>query len=1320
MTEPTISDSRGVQVGTGNHQTNFFGAEGVAVRPEALLEHARELAPEVLEGRDAELAELRDFCFGDEPYVWWEGEPWSGKTALLATFVLNPPDGVDVLHFFIRAGQSYWNDSTAFETILRAQLITHLSATASGVSEPALLHLERAALLTEALDRAQAAGRRLVLVVDGIDEDQSRSRATQLPSIVRLLPAISHPALRVVLAGRHQFNLPADVFDHPALTCPRRRLAPSAQAAVLHRAARLELITLLDSGSLAPDVLGFVVASEGDISMDEIAELVDTEAIRVEEAVVNVGVRTLVVTVRPDGGQAFAFSHESLRQQASDALGEARIARYRGRIGDWSGSYRERRWPAETPFFLLARHGKLLADRGELEPLTELALDAGRRARMRWRLGGDGPALAEIAAGQNLWCQVREPDLDSAARLARARWELTSPNLHMPSKLAAVWALLGRPERASALVDALEPSPQRAEMQQSIVRALLEARRFDAAAFEAYRMEDAGRAWAMLEVALATLAAGFEEKADLLIEMAFQTCEEGPEVVIRYCRKRGFAFALTIGHPEARDGALYQVVEGLAEDGRVAAAEEVAGAIVDENLRAMAHLAIADADGRPLSPDLHRHVLAIAAAAPHVSEDVLASAARCLARAGRHDDAREALSLMRGPVEDCGTVLKIYVDGEAFDAAEELARALGRRGLLVTLCDLLADAGWTGRALDLAGTLTDSGDRVRTLGMIGAKLIVLGDPRGRRIVEDAERMAARAGDESQVRLAIVVGRTADRALIERSLRLVPEGRLASVVSNIALGGHEPATMLGAELLDDPAEQAEVALTLGEIAVREKRPQVARRAALYAANRRLTGTEYDIDEPDFDPDDVDPEDLDGAAELLARAAWILAAASDVTEALRVAEMAETASRATIDPDHEEGDRALLALARAELGDFTEAESLARRLDDDIRAEVLGHTAVLAAENGAGEIAARLAEQVQGDVLQEVTRVLTRGGDLALAARVAGRAASSDARVAALATLARGYLDDGDADHADRLVAGATAMIQPTQDVQLAETAAALAAVAVAAGHVGRVPFIEQRLPHSWQRAVFRAELVSLTVPDGAMSAADGAAQARTAAGLAATITAPWPACTAHSRLITAWAALGDAEMVERSVGAAVAVARAGGEDAAFMLPEPLLLGIDAFLRLGRAERAEQLAGEDPGLSQGCWAHLAQRLAEHGHLDAALRVAESITLPGPRRERWNLLAPAESDYRDDALARVVAVMAETGGRPDEALKVVERITGPTGRSQALTTLAIGCHRNGRPKRARQLMAAALAQGDWLIPVRGLLAVAPEVARGVATAG
>jgi hypothetical protein len=87
------------------------------------VDQVRSIAPTGgLLGRESELAELVAFCAGDESYLWWQAGPWAGKSALLSTFVLDPPFGVEVVAFFIVARLAVQADSTAFTEALLDQL----------------------------------------------------------------------------------------------------------------------------------------------------------------------------------------------------------------------------------------------------------------------------------------------------------------------------------------------------------------------------------------------------------------------------------------------------------------------------------------------------------------------------------------------------------------------------------------------------------------------------------------------------------------------------------------------------------------------------------------------------------------------------------------------------------------------------------------------------------------------------------------------------------------------------------------------------------------------------------------------------------------------------------------------------------------------------------------------------------------------------------------------------------------------------------------------------------------------------------------------
>ncbi|MFI9569751.1 hypothetical protein, partial [Streptomyces rishiriensis] len=87
------------------------------------------IAPPELLDRDAELAELAGFCLDKHrgPYVWWRAGPWAGKSALLSTFVLNPPDpfaagGGWLVSFFVTARLASQDTRQAFTTALTEQL----------------------------------------------------------------------------------------------------------------------------------------------------------------------------------------------------------------------------------------------------------------------------------------------------------------------------------------------------------------------------------------------------------------------------------------------------------------------------------------------------------------------------------------------------------------------------------------------------------------------------------------------------------------------------------------------------------------------------------------------------------------------------------------------------------------------------------------------------------------------------------------------------------------------------------------------------------------------------------------------------------------------------------------------------------------------------------------------------------------------------------------------------------------------------------------------------------------------------------------------
>ncbi|WP_225823697.1 caspase, EACC1-associated type [Streptomyces naphthomycinicus] len=297
------------------------------------LDHVRELAPPVLRGRDAELAELAAFCLGDEPYALWQGAPWSGKTALLSSFALRPPADVGVVAFFATLRLAGQADSLAFTDTLIEQLAWSLDETAPST---ATMHSGtrdqlRRRLLNRAAARAHADGRRLLLLVDGLDED--RGPQTGLPSIASLLPHRPDDGLRVLVAGR-RVALPDDVpAGHPLRTCRVRTLAPSSSARDLPRAASHELFAVLTASTDHQEVIGLLAAGPEGLTRSDLARLTGQAPYRLE-TMLRSGIGRLLTVSQGEGPAEprFRFAHEVLRSAAVEQLGRFLMTDYEKRL----------------------------------------------------------------------------------------------------------------------------------------------------------------------------------------------------------------------------------------------------------------------------------------------------------------------------------------------------------------------------------------------------------------------------------------------------------------------------------------------------------------------------------------------------------------------------------------------------------------------------------------------------------------------------------------------------------------------------------------------------------------------------------------------------------------------------------------------------------------------------------------------------------------------------------------------------------------------------------------------------------------------------
>lgn len=431
-----------------------------------------DFAPTELEDRESELRNLVEFCSGSAQYLRLQGRPWAGKTSLAAWFALNPPRGVVPVWFFITARNARQSDSDAFTGAIVDQLAAIAGREPTGYDSPSVRGAMRSLLLREAAQRVAQHGGVLLLIVDGLDEDQSLTLGGCGPSVASLLPERPPPNVRVLVTSRPNPDLPEDVKDgHPLRHCQVLNLTATAAARHIEYAAKHDLRQALSGDRLQIDLVGLLTAARGTLRVDDLRELTGAQHHELTRRLGSAFGR--ILRERGAGadsggdvtlyvfGRGYLFAHETLLAAAQEVLGRD-VGVYWERLHGWAEIYRREGWPEHTPLYLLQPYGRLVAFQHDPRRAVELATDVRRRDRLREVTGSDAACLAEIAAARQLVQRAAPDDLGALAALAAAADLVARRNEALHPDIPAVYARLGRDRHAIGLARSVFRSMDRA------------------------------------------------------------------------------------------------------------------------------------------------------------------------------------------------------------------------------------------------------------------------------------------------------------------------------------------------------------------------------------------------------------------------------------------------------------------------------------------------------------------------------------------------------------------------------------------------------------------------------------------------------------------------------------------------------------------------------------------------------------------------------------------------------------------------------------------------------------------------------------------
>ncbi|KQP68036.1 hypothetical protein ASF40_19820 [Microbacterium sp. Leaf288] len=792
-------------------------------------------------GRAAELAIMSDFCANsDSTYLVWHADAWSGKTALLATFVADAPAGIDVVSFFTSRNRPDQRDARAFVESITHQLEAYLGEPPTQSMFSYRLGTIQEGyyfeLLRRACEHAAENGRRLVFIVDALDEDEAFDLGpASTPSIASLLPG-SIPGLRVIVATR-----PYDLIyqslprHHPMRAAGPLQLTPSSFAAGIEEEAHIQIrqAAQRDDGT-TKQILALLAAAGVAMCANDLASVLTrltdpvnpAQVLQRLQSSLSRAVRRVVpplgARIPSDFNTAYEWSHETIPGIVRDELSRSYVDQCRTALSQWIDVEQAGGWSTDRPMFFETAYPAVLTISRNFNELARCAVDPYRQDWLRSRLGTDDQAHTEVRDAIEMGIRDGVADMGDLLVLRTAEKRLIRADSRVPDELVRLLIRLGHQTRAISLAGRRGSPHDRAAALIDAARVLAEHSREALAAEtltgverivastdagddsdalllkvgvtfalmrapeEAFRVVDGingdgNRGDALRAVATAFAKSGNPDEAQRFLD---RIADDEPQV--DEWRALAIAFA-TAGSPqkahlvlagidddESREDALRGVAIAFAEAGDPDEAHRVVRSIADDSVREVALHGMASAFATAGEP--HEVQLAVGGITDETyRDDAWRAVAIAFVEAGLPVEANLALDRIRDQVERL--VATTFV-------VEELVQA-----------QMLTEAE------SLAGR---SADPSEALALVGQAFVANGDvAAASRVFEEAERQARKrtfvsdALSELAVALAAVGNLSDSSRLFAEAERVLGEPGgdsiraidLLELVERLATAGH---------------------------------------------------------------------------------------------------------------------------------------------------------------------------------------------------------------------------------------------------------------------------------------------------------------------------------------------------------------------------------------------------------------------------------------------------------------------------------------------------------------------------------------------------